>query len=82
MIIGVFNQLVWSVVVIAGEFILLLFIEIMADGCRSELRGGCFMEVYRFYVEINQVDLVWLLPRCWLFFEGLLIEVLLYFSVL
>ena len=29
-----------------GEFILLLFIGVMAAGCWSELRGGCFWEVY------------------------------------
>ena len=29
-----------------GEFILLLFIGVMAAGCWSELRGGCFCEVY------------------------------------
>ena len=27
-------------------FILLLFIGVMATGCWSELRGGCFREVY------------------------------------
>ena len=33
-------------VVLGGEFILFLFIGVMAAGCRSELRGGCFWEVY------------------------------------
>ena len=34
-------------VVLGGEFILLLlFIVVMAAGCWSELRGGCFWEVY------------------------------------
>ena len=28
-----------------GEFILLLFIRVMAAGCWSELRSGCFWEV-------------------------------------
>ena len=32
----------WPVVVLGGEFILLLFIGVMAAGCWSELRGGCF----------------------------------------
>ena len=55
-------------VVGGGEFILLLFIGVMATGCWSDSRGGCFCEVSS-YVEINQGHLVWLL---------LLIEVLLY----
>ena len=42
----------------------------MAAGHWSELRGGCFWEVY-FYVEINQGHLVWLLlPSGWLLFGG------------
>ena len=36
----------WLVVVLGGEFILLLFIGVMAAGCWSELRGGSFWEVY------------------------------------
>ena len=35
----------WPVVVLGGEFILLLFIGVMAAGCLSELRNGCFWEV-------------------------------------
>ena len=30
----------WSVVVLGGEFILVLFIGVMAAGCWSELRCG------------------------------------------
>ena len=33
-------------VVLGGEFMLLLFIGVMAAGCWSELRGDCFWEVY------------------------------------
>ena len=33
-------------VVLGGEFILLLFIGVMAAGCWSELRDGCFWEVH------------------------------------
>ena len=36
----------WLVVVLGVEFILLLFIGVVAAGCWSELRGGCFWEVY------------------------------------
>ena len=32
--------------VLGGEVMLLLFIGVMAAGCWSELRGGCFLEVY------------------------------------
>ena len=31
---------------LGGEYILLLFIGVMAAGYWSELRGGCFWEVY------------------------------------
>ena len=55
-------------VVLGGEFILLLFIVVMAAGCWSELRGGCFWEVYNVLVEINRGHLVWLLLRGWLLF--------------
>ena len=41
------NYWVQSMVVLGGEFILLLFIAVMAAGCWSELRGGCFWEVYK-----------------------------------
>ena len=37
-------------VVLVGEFILLLFIGVMAAGCWLELRGGCFWEVYNILV--------------------------------
>ena len=30
--------MVWSVIVLGGEFILLLFVGVMAAGCWSELR--------------------------------------------
>ena len=63
---GHYNLWVWPVVVLGGEFILLLFIGVMAAGCWSELRGGCFWEV----VEINWGHFVSLLPRGWLFFGG------------
>ena len=36
----------WPEVVLGGDFIFLLFIGVMAAGCWSELRGGCFWEVY------------------------------------
>ena len=36
------NKWMWSLVVLGGEFILLLFIGVMADGWWSELRDGCF----------------------------------------
>ena len=42
MIIGIFNF------VVGGESILLLFIEVMGVGCWTELRGGCFWEVYMY----------------------------------
>ena len=44
-------------VVLGGEFISLLFIGVMAAGCWSELRSGCFWEVYNGDI---------LLPRGWL----------------
>ena len=66
MVIGIIKW-VWSVVVHGGEFILLLFIGVMAAGCWSDLRGAlgglCT-------VEINWGYLVWLLPRGWLLFGG------------
>ena len=38
-------------IVLGGEFILLLFIGVMAAGCWSELRGGClWWEVYNVLV--------------------------------
>ena len=62
----------WSVVVLGGEFILLLFFGVMAVGCWLELRGGCFWEVYNVLVLcLNQLGhLVWLLSRGWLLFRG------------
>ena len=39
-LIGVVGGCSWS------EFILLLFIGVVAAGCWSKLRGGCFWEVY------------------------------------
>ena len=59
-------------VVLGGEFILLLFIGVMAVVCWSELRGGCFWEVYNGLVLcLNQLrHLVWLLSRGWLLFRG------------
>ena len=53
----------WSVVVLGGEFVMLLFIGVMVVGRRSELRGGCFWEVY-----ISRGHLVSLLLRGWLLF--------------
>ena len=42
-----FNKWVLSVFVLGGEFILLLFIGVMAAGCWS---GGCFWEVYNILI--------------------------------
>ena len=41
-LLNVFNEWLWLVVVLGGDFILPLFIGVMAAGCWSELRGGCF----------------------------------------
>ena len=49
------------------EVNLYCFIGVMAAGCWSELRGGCFV---MYYVEINRGHLVCLLPRGWLLFGG------------
>ena len=56
MIISIFNEWVGSVV-LGGEYILilLLFIGVMAAGCWSELRGGCFWEIYNvLFLCLNQ----------------------------
>ena len=69
-----------SVVVLGGEFILLLFIGVMAVGCWSELRGGCFWEVSMF----KSIGDIWFgcSREVGCFSEGLLIEVLLYIILL
>ena len=66
-------------VVLGGEFLLLLFIGvIMAAGCWSKLRGGCFWEVYNVLVMLKSIrnNLGLVAPGGWLLLEGLLIEVL------
>ena len=64
------------VVVLGGEFILLLFIGVMAAGCWSELRGGCFWEVY---ITLKSIGDIWIgcSPKGWFQSEGLLREFLL-----
>ena len=54
MVIGILKR-VWSVVVHGGEFILLLFIGVMAAGCWSDLRDGCFGEVYVLLKSIGDI---------------------------
>ena len=46
-------------VVLGGEFILLLFIGVMAAGCWSELRGGCFWEAYNVLVLLKSIGDIW-----------------------
>ena len=58
-------------VVLGGEFILLLFIGVMAATCWSELRSGCFWEV---------IGDIWFgcSQEVGCFSEELLVEILLY----
>ena len=60
-----------------GEFILLLFIGVMAAGCWSELRGGCFWEVYNGLVLFKSIGDIWFVcsREVGCFLEGLLREV-------
>ena len=69
----------WPVVVLGGELILLLFtLGVVVAGCWSELRGGCFWEVYN--TKMKSIGDIWFscsqAVDC--FSEGLLREVLLY----
>ena len=41
------NLWVWLVVVLGVEFILFLFIGVLAAGCWLELRGGCFSSMLK-----------------------------------
>ena len=56
----------WSVVVLGSEFILLLFIEIMAADCWSEIEVVSSMK---------SIGDTWfgLLPRGWLLFRGVVL---------
>ena len=62
----------WSVVVLGGEF------GVMAAGCWSELRGGCFWEVYNVAM-LKSIRDIWFgcSREVGCFSEELLIEVLL-----
>ena len=51
-------------VVLGGEFILILFIGVKVAGCWSELRSGCFWEVNNVLTKIY-VEII-----CWLLFGG------------
>ena len=67
-------------VVLGGEFILLLFIGVMGAGCLSQLRGSCFWEVIMYYFYVKSIGDIWFgcsREDC-CFSEGLLREVLLY----
>ena len=57
----------WSVVVLGSEFILLLFIEVMAAGCWSEIEVVSSM--------LTSIGDTWfgLLPRGWLLFRGVVL---------
>ena len=67
----------WPVVVLGGEFILLLFIGVMAADYWSELRGGCFWEVYNASSMLKAIGDIWFCcsREVGCFSEGLLREV-------
>ena len=69
-----FNYWVWSVVVLGDEFILLLLIGVMVAVVGSELRGGCFWEVYNVLNSmLKSIGDIWFgcFQKCGCFSEGL-----------